>query len=265
MYNSFQLASKYLRYYITASNGKGHGIHSPFVFDFITKILNDKRHFYSYDRIEALRNKLLQTDRVIEVEDFGAGSSKHQSRERKVKDIARWSLKSPKYAQLLFRMAQYYQPQTILELGTSLGITTSYLAAANHAATVYSFEGAANVAAIAQNVFTALQLHNIKLSIGNFDHTLLPGLEQMPPIDLAFVDGNHRREPTVRYFNALLPHITEHSMIVLDDIHWSPEMETAWKEIIEQPRVTCSIDLFFLGVVFFNPDFKVKQHFVIRY
>lgn len=265
MYNRFQLASKYLRYYITASNGKGHGIHSPFVFEFVTKILNDKRHFYSYDRIEALRNELLQTNRAIEVQDFGAGSTQHQSRNRKVKDIARWSLKPPKYAQLLFRMAQYYQPQTILELGTSLGITTSYLAAANHAATVYSFEGAESVAAIAHNVFTTLQLQNIKLSIGNFDQILLPSLEQMSSIDFAFVDGNHRREPTVRYFNDLLSHITEHSMIVFDDIHWSADMEAAWKEITEHPRVTCSIDLFFLGIVFFSPDFKVKQHFIIRY
>lgn len=265
MYNTVQLASKYLRYFITASNGKGHGIHSPFVFNFITKVLNDKRHFYYYDTIEAIREELLNTDRIIEVEDYGAGSAVHASRERKVKQIAQWSLKPKKYAQLLFRMAQYYQPQTILELGTSLGITTSYLAAANHQSRVYSFEGAPAIATIAQNVFNKLRLNNIHLSTGNFDDTLAPALETLPSIDFAFIDGNHRKEPTLRYFNWLLPHITSHSFIVFDDIHWSAEMEAAWKEIIQHPSITCSIDLFFIGIVFFNPDFKVKQDFVIRH
>lgn len=265
MYNTLQLASKYLRYFITASNGKGHGIHSPFVFNFITRVLNDKRHFYYYDNIEALRTELLHTDKIIEIEDYGAGSAAHSSRERKVKAIAQWSLKSKKYAQLLFRIAQYYQPKTILELGTSLGITTSYLAAANPASQVYSFEGAPAVAAIAQNFFNKLRLSNINLTLGNFDITVPPALEKMPAIDFAFIDGNHRKEPTLRYFNWLLPHITTDSFIVFDDIHWSAEMEAAWEEIIQHPSITCSIDLFFIGIVFFNNDFKVKQDFVIRH
>lgn len=265
MYNKLQLASRYLQYFTRASNGKGHGIHSPFVFDFITHILNDKRDFYCYSSIEAIRTQLLNTPDTIEVKDYGAGSSATQSGQRSIQTIARWSLKSKKYAQLLFRMVHYYQPAFIIELGTSLGITTSYLASANPDATVHSFEGAPAVAAIAQNTFSKLHLKNIQLTEGNFDQTLPGFLKAKPIADFIFIDGNHRKEPTVRYFHWLLPHITGKSIIVFDDIHWSTEMDAAWKEIIQHEAVTYSIDLFFIGIVFFNKDFKVKQDFVIRY
>ena len=128
MFTRFQLAKKYLHYYITASNGKGHGVHSPFVFDFIKNVKNDKKEYTCYEMIEQQRKKLLADETIIDVEDFGAGSSVMKTNKRAVKNIAQSSLKPKKYAQLLFRMVQHYQPKTIIELGTSLGITTSYLA-----------------------------------------------------------------------------------------------------------------------------------------
>jgi predicted O-methyltransferase YrrM len=265
MYNTFELAARYFRYYITAANGRGHGIHSPFVYRFITEVLNDNRTFYPYSRIEALRQEMLTSAAVVEVDDLGAGSSGLNGKERKIKDIARRSLKSPKYAQLLFRIADHYQPENILELGTSLGITTSYLASANSHAKVHTLEGAPEVAGVAKANFRKLGLSNISAITGNFDDTLVPVLQQMGTVDLAFIDGNHRKAPTLKYVDQLKAYTGERSIVILDDIHWSREMEEAWAVVSQDTSVTCSIDLFFIGILFYNPDFKTKQHFVIRF
>lgn len=265
MFSKFQLVLKYINYFIKASNGKGHGVHSPFVFDFITHVLNDKRKFYSYDRIEALREQLLMDRSIIEVQDYGAGSSVMPSRNRRVKDIARWSLKSSKYARLLFRMINYYQPVNILELGTSFGITAAYLAMANKEACVHTLEGAPAVAHLARQHFSYLDVNNIYLTEGNFDETLPDVLKTIQQIDFAFIDGNHRREPVVRYFEWLLPFVHNNSILVFDDIHWSEDMEEAWNIIKSHSSVKYSIDLFFIGIIFFNADFKVKQDFMVRF
>jgi predicted O-methyltransferase YrrM len=265
MYSKFQLAKKYLHYYFTASNGKGHGIHSPFVFDFIKQVKNDKKKYACYELIEARRKALLNDNNVIEVEDFGAGSSVIKTNKRIVKAIARSSLKPKKFSQLLFRMVQYYQPKTILELGTSLGITTAYLAAGNIHAKVFTCEGATNIAAIAKQTFGQLNIKNIALTKGDFTHTLPPLLQQLQHIDLAFVDGNHRKAPTLDYFTQLLQYANQHTILVFDDIHWSAEMEEAWAAIQQHPAVTLTIDLFFIGIVCVNTDIKVKQHFTIRF
>jgi predicted O-methyltransferase YrrM len=265
LYNTFQLAKRYIDYYCKASNGKGHGVHSPFVFNFITAVLNDSKKYPYYSIIEQQRKKLLQNNQAIEVEDFGAGSNTLKSNKRIVKNIAGSSLKPKKYAQLLFRMVQYYQPTTILELGTSLGITTSYLAAANKNGTVFTCEGSTSIAQIAQQNFAALQLPNIQLTLGDFNNTLTPLFCKIAPINLAFIDGNHRQAPTIQYFNNLLASLLPDSIIIFDDIHWSKEMETAWQYIQQHPAVTLTIDLFFIGIVCINPAFKEKQHFSIRF
>src|SRR6187200_1688659 len=132
MYSRPQLLLKYLQYYFTASNGKGHGMHSPFVFEFITKILNDKNDYSEYEKVELLRRQLLNDNVILEVEDFGAGSVVDKKNKRSISSIAKNAAKPKKFGQLLFRMAKHYQPANILELGTSLGITTSYLSLAKH-------------------------------------------------------------------------------------------------------------------------------------
>ncbi|MCW3090428.1 MAG: Methyltransferase domain protein [Ferruginibacter sp.] len=265
MYNHFQLAKKYLRYFLTASNGKGHGVHSPFVFDFITHVLNDTKQYDCYASIEDQRKKLTADFSTIEVEDFGAGSSLIKTNQRKVKDIANSSLKPAKYAQLLFRMVQYYQPINILELGTSLGITSAYLSVGSKDARLYTCEGASSIAAIAQQTFDALRLKNIEIIRGDFAKTLPQLLTTIQTVYFVFIDGNHRKAPTLQYFQQLLSHSSNATIFVFDDIHWSAEMESAWTDIQQDPAVTLTIDLFFIGLVFINPDFKVKQHFIIRF
>jgi predicted O-methyltransferase YrrM len=265
MYGHFTLALKYLRYLFTAANGKGHGVHSPFVFEFITRVLNDNRRFYAFDAIEKTRTQLLSNHRLIEIQDFGAGSRVAKTNTRKISDVAKGSLKPAKYSQLLFRMIDYYGPTQIIELGTSLGITTAYLASANPAAKVTTFEGSSAVAQIAGHNHGLLGLSNISLIEGNFDEQLPRWLAQNKSVDFAFIDGNHAFEPTMAYFDSLLEIVQDHTILVFDDIHWSEEMEAAWAQISAHPRVTLSIDLFFIGVVFFRKEFAQKQQVSIRF
>lgn len=265
MYSSFALAKKYIRYRTTASNGKGHGVHSPFVFNFIKDVLRNKKPLPFEVIIEARRKILLDDTRVIEVTDFGAGSTVIKTNTRKLSAIAKSSLKPKKYAQLISKIAQYFNAQTAVELGTSLGITTSYLALANPEGKIYSFEGAPTIAAIAKEQFVALHIKNIELKLGAFENTLPDFLKDSPVVDLFFLDGNHKKQPTLDYFEMLLPLANDDSIFIFDDIHWSQEMEAAWEIIKKDKRVTLTIDLFFIGLVFLKKEFLVKQDFVIKY
>ena len=265
MYSAFQLAKKYLHYYFTAANGKGHGVHSPFVFEFIRGVLNDHHKYSFFKDVERQRRRLLGDRRMINVDDFGAGSTVIKSKRRAVSKIAASSLKSPRYSKLLAGIASHYKCKNIIELGTSFGISTSSMALASPAAKLYSIEGSREIANIAKETFDHLGIKNIELIIGNFDETFPALLQRMPKPDLIFVDGNHREEPTLRYFNMALKEASPGLILIFDDIHWSAEMERAWSQISNDPRVTLTVDLFFLGLAFINPDFKVKQQFKIRY
>jgi predicted O-methyltransferase YrrM len=265
MYSPFKLLSKFISYKIHASNAKGHGVHSPFVYHFIRNILLDKRKFYAYEAIESSRRELLNDNRVLHIEDFGAGSRLKKTNQRTIGEIAHSSLKPKKFSQLLFRIANYYQSNLILELGTSLGITSAYLALAKENAKVVTMEGSIEIAAVAKANFEKMRIKNISIITGNFDETLPAFLNTKNTLDLVFIDGNHRFEPTLRYFEMLLPNTNEDSILVFDDIHWSKEMEMAWKQIQQHPQVRVTIDLFFIGLVFFRNENKVKQHFQINF
>lgn len=265
IYSPLQAAAKYFKYYVHAANSKGHGTHSPFVYEFITKVMNDFTKYEDYARVEELRKKLLADNTQLLVEDMGAGSSMSGSDKRSISSIAKNAVKPKKFGQLLYRMVKFYKPKTVLELGTSLGITTSYLALANPDAKVITLEGAASVANEAQKNISNFNIKNVEMITGNFDNTLLDVLIKNSEIDFAFIDGNHRQEPTERYFNQLLPHINNDTLLVFDDIHWSKEMEAAWKNIVQHEAVVCDIDLFYIGIVSFRKEFKEKQGFSIRF
>jgi predicted O-methyltransferase YrrM len=265
VYSSFQLAQKYLHYYFTASNSKGHGMHSPFVFDFILNVLNNKNGNKPPSSIEALRKELLKNKEVVAIEDLGAGSRVNSSKQKSVSQLAKAALKPKKYAQLLYRLVKHYQPQTIIELGTSLGITTCYLSVANSSAKIITIEGSNTIAKKAKANFQKLELTNIQSLQGNFDALLPPLISHLPSIDLAYIDGNHRYQPTINYFHQLLSKSHNNTILIFDDIHWSKEMEKAWEEIKQHSSVQYTIDIFFLGFVFFRNEFKEKQHFQIRF
>ena len=164
-----------LRYIFSAKSK--HGIHSPFVFELLTKVFADKKKYPCYSKIESLRKELLHDETAIDVIDFGAGSKKRSSQQRKIKEICRHAEKNKKYGQLLFRVADHFKPQIIFDLGTSLGITTLYLSEGNSAAKVITIEGCPQTAAIAKKNFEKSSAKNIEQVIGNFDEVFLPSLE----------------------------------------------------------------------------------------
>ena len=237
-----------------------HGIHSPFVFDLYNEVINKKGDYYSFDKIEHLRKKLLLSKKEIDVTDLGTG----KSGKRIIGEIAGRSLKEKKYCELLFRLVYYFKPTAILELGTSLGITTSYLASANKNAKVITIEGCPNTAAEAKKSFESLGLNNIETVTGDFENVLSSVIRHPSSIDFIFFDGNHRKEPTLKYFKQCLEVAHNDSVFVFDDIHWSDEMEEAWEQIKSHPDVRVTIDLFFLGLVFFRKE-QVKENFIIRF
>ncbi len=263
MYNSLQLITKYLHYYLKASNGKGHGVHSPFVFDFITKVLNDDTKYPCYLTVENKRNEFLRDDRIIDVEDYGAGSTKFKEAGRKISDIAQTSVKKKKWGQLLYRIARHYSINSALELGTSLGISTSYLA--HGAKKVYSIEGAPQVAGVASASFRQQKLNNISLYTGTFEAQLPVVFQEAAKVDMVFIDGHHLKIPTLAYFSQISRFVHNDSIVIFDDIHWSKEMEQAWEEVKSYEGVKLTIDLFFIGLIFFNSNFKENQHFSIRF
>ena len=264
-YNTFTLINKYISYLWKASNGHGHGVHSPFVFAFIKNVLNTKSKGPSIDAIELYRQRLLNNQKEINILDLGAGADPKGNKSRTIAQIAKGALKPKKYSSLLSRIVKYYQPSQVLEMGTSLGITTCYLAHGVPNASVVTMEGAPTVAHEALTTFKNLGFQNIQLIEGNFNQSLPNYLQSVSTIGIAYVDGNHRYEPTMQYFNLLLTKSDEHSIFIFDDIHWSSEMEKAWAEIKADARVSLTIDLFYIGIVFLRKEQKEQEHFIIRY
>lgn len=241
-----------------------HGIHSPFVFNLLTQVFYNKTKFYSYSTIESLRSKLFENDKLINHIDLGAGSQINKNKQLTISQIAIQAAKSEKYAQLLFRLVNYFQPQTIIEFGTSLGISGAYLASGNLKAKLITMEGSPEIAAVAKQNFKALQLINIEQLVGNFDDLLPAVIKENEKLDFVFFDGNHRKEATINYFTQCLKNSHEHSVFVFDDIYWSEGMQKAWEEIKSHTKVTVTIDIFQMGIVFFRTE-QVKQHFVVKY
>ncbi len=265
MYSTFQLAVKYLKYYVSASNGKGHGVHSPFVFDFIQYVLNDDREFYAYRQIENLRQLLKADQRILEIKTNIDGSGAAKSIFRKMADITSSSISTAKYGQLLFRITDKYGPSEILEIGTLLGLTTGYLAMANPNTSVTTIEETGSLAKMAGTNFQKLGIRNIRLLEGNIDQQLSAWLAQGRNIDLALINGLQDGASTIQYFKAIQKNIHENSILIFAAIHTSMEMEKAWKEIQEDDAVTLSVDLFYMGLIFFRKEFRVKQHISIRF
>ncbi|HAH58880.1 MAG: class I SAM-dependent methyltransferase [Lentimicrobium sp.] len=258
------MAWRYLCFLMKAKTR--HAVHSPFVYDFITKVLEDHSHYKDYDIIERQVRVLRRNHNIIETVDFGAVSGKpgYVTRFRKVNQIALQAGISRRQGRLLYRIVAYYKPENIIELGSSVGISTMYQAKANPKSKMKSIEGCASTAAYAQESIQAVNAKNVSFLLGRFEHMLPRAFEDMSSVDYAFVDGNHSYAPTLEYFNQLLPKVNNESILVFHDIHWSRDMERAWKTIQSSSEVILTIDLFFMGLVFFRKELT-PQHFMLRF
>jgi predicted O-methyltransferase YrrM len=257
MFSLFQ----YFLYLLKAGNQ--HGLHSPFVYDLYSKVISDEKSYYAYEVVESLRAKLLLSDETIVTKDFGTGQGAYPQT-KKISFIARRFATKKRYGQLLFRLINYFQPTCVLELGTSLGLATAYMASACRSATVYSLEGCDETAAAASKNLNRIKLNNVTVVTGEFDQTLPSVLYNIPPPDFIFLDGNHRYEATLKYFELCMQKVKPTTVMVFDDIHWSKDMVQAWNKIKSDKRVTVSVDLFRFGLVFFHGG-QAKEDFTLRY
>lgn len=237
-----------------------HSIHSPFFFDFYVNVIKPSRKADDHPEIEKIRTTLLENDSPLQIEDLGAGSLTHNG-QTTIANVAKTSLSSNHLSSLYEHIIKYNDAQYIVELGTSMGLNTLYLAHDN-SRKVFTFEASPSLINIALTHFELFEKQNIKLIEGNIDKTLPQFLQGTEKIHFALMDANHRYEPTLRYFNQLVRRLNEKSIVVVDDIHWSEEMEKAWKELYKHELVYGSIDLYRCGILFFEPALN-KQHFIL--
>jgi predicted O-methyltransferase YrrM len=258
MNRTFAIKS-YLLYLLRARHKKGYGIHSPFVFNLLNAVFYEPSPYYCYENIEDQREKLLCSKDLVDVTDHGTGGYT----KRRICDIARRSVKRTKYAQLLFRLANSNRSSTILELGTCLGLTTLYLSQVNRNGKVVTIDADENLCRLAMDNFKALGADNIELRCGKVDDVLPGILEKLPALDFVFFDANHTKEATLNYFELCLPKAHKTSIFVFDDIYRSNEMSLAWQQITQHPDVRLSIDVFEMGIVFFNTDLFKQDYIVV--
>ena len=314
----------YLKHQMTARNTGGHGVHSPYLFEWVRLVMRDEHSYYAWEKIEKVREKMLADTREVEFVDYGAGigsrESENGSREsgvespktgignresgirkresgvgspktkignreardrRKVSDIAKRSLAKKKYAQMLARLVNWLGDERlaigdgqlamgdeqlaigderliVVELGTSLGVTTAYMAAMDKRNKVITYEGCPAVAEIAKENWKALEIKNIDCRVGEITADILD--RDLERVDVAFIDANHTYAGTRAYFNVLAEKIHPKSVVVVDDIHYNKEMEKAWHEICEDERVTSTMDLYQMGLVFFDKDYWKRDY-----
>ncbi|MDN3492450.1 O-methyltransferase [Winogradskyella bathintestinalis] len=254
----YQIIS-YIKFLIRSTNQ--HGVHSPFVYNFVTKCLYDKSKLDEDQKLDQYRTNLLNSDTILNVEDLGEGSKIFDTKQRNVSQMAKTSSSSKTNSKLLYRIAKYFDFKNTLELGTSLGMGTYALALANSEAKITTIEGCSITSTFAKSKLDNMQITNVQFLISNFSEAI-PKLKE-DSFDFIFFDGHHNKEATIKYFETLLPKTHNETVFVFDDIYWSKGMTEAWEYIKSHNAVTVSIDCFYLGLVFFRKE-QVKEHFTIR-
>lgn len=260
----FFRATKYLKYILLSRHRKGHGIHSPFVFDLISRIFRNKIDPDIVFTIEMIRKKMISDQRSIIVNDLGSGSEKLKTNVRKVSQIARYAPVPGKYGILLSNMAAEFGAPLIIEFGTSLGISTMYMASPCPHVKVKTIEGCPAISEIAEENINEAGIRNVEVITGSFDEVLPVIFNKKNKPGLVFIDGNHRKEPVIRYFTHIAKISDSKTVIIIDDINYSKEMEEAWEEIKRFDNVSVTVDIFRMGIVFFREGIA-RNDYIIRY
>ncbi len=251
----------YIKYWLSAIDE--HSLHSPFLFNFYNEVIKESDSS-GFEDIEAIHDQLLRSTQTLEFQDIGAGSRVIRSHQRSIRQITKYSSTPARFSRFLNRLIRYSNSRSILELGTSLGLNTLYMSRSNPNATVYTIEGVKEIAALAQTNFVQAKAENIRLIQGNIDDRLPEFLTAQKKLDLAYFDANHTYDATHRYFEMTLPYTHPQTIIVLDDIHWSKEMNKAWSEIKSKPEVSIALDMFEAGILFLKKDFE-KTDLTLRF
>lgn len=262
--NQIWLVKNYWKYLLKSKSR--YKVHSPFVFDFVEKVLKDKTVSPRLKQIDRYKKSLSKSKTVIETVDFGKGSKSKDfdTYFEKVGRLVKLRSQRKRQAHLLHRIAGYFQPENVLEFGTAAGFSTAYIKSAIPESRMVSMEGCASMADIASQTFRRLNIEKVDIRVGHFDVLLPTILHEFDTLDMVFFDGNHRKKPTLQYFEQCAKKANENSVFIFDDIHWSPGMDKAWRIIKNDERVSLTLDLFWFGLVFFRKG-APKQDFILRY
>ena len=228
-----------------------------------TKCFYDKTKYPEYQLLKAYHKYLLHNKTSIEVNDLGAGSWVFHSSKRSIADIAKVAGSSVKDMKRLFRLTRYFKPENILELGTSLGKSTYAMALGNPEAQIMTVEGDENLVNFTSKQLKKSGINNVEIVHGDFDIYLDKLNQTEQKFDMIMMDGNHRLQPTLRYFNKLQKHLHNDSVVIVDDIYWSDEMITAWQQLKQHSNVKQSVDTFYFGLLFFRTG-QFEQDFIIN-
>ncbi|MCF6240240.1 MAG: class I SAM-dependent methyltransferase [Bacteroidales bacterium] len=263
MQNKIKFALRYFNYLIKSKYYYGHGIHSPFVYQFVRSVIFTETKNKALKVINKTVKKYKNNKNIVFIEDFGAGSKTLKGKSRKISEIVRNSSTRKKYGKLIFRMVDYFQIKNAIEIGTSLGIGSLYIGISGKVQ-LHTIEGDKSLYKIAKTTFEQLNLSNIIAYNGEFDKVLPTVLEKINKLDFVYFDGNHKSKATLNYFYQCLDKIHNETVFVFDDIYWSKDMKFAWEQIKSHPSVQVSIDLFQIGIIFFKKELS-KEHYLIRY
>ncbi len=263
MNQRLRYALNFIKYWLFAKHRKGHGIHSPFLFELIIKVLNNKKTDDDLKNVLEIYTKYKNSKELLTYNEIGAGTSYRKSKELSIGEITKRSSVNKKYGSLLFRLIKYFNCEDILELGTSIGISTTFIAQANTKSNFISIEGVTEKINVAKEIRSELN-QNTKFIVTNLNDNLESILKEFEKLDFVYFDANHTKESTLKYFNLCINKSHNDSIFVFDDIHWSKGMEKAWAEIKNNKNVRLSVDLYRMGLIFFRKELS-KEHYVIKF
>lgn len=256
--NTWYRLSKFIEYRYKAKTR--YYLHSPFVYQFYLNVLQGKDE-EKLQHLKHLRSQWAVDNTIVKCKDYGTGPAM----ERTIGYLTAKVAVKHKYGLLLHRLVKQFKPNNILEVGTSIGISSAYMALGNTKTKVTTLEGCEDRAAVARRLHSSLNLTNVEVITGRFEDTLPQVLQGFTQLGLAFIDGNHTYEATLAYFRLLLPHCTEETVLIFDDIYWSPDMTKAWNEIKQHPAITLTLDVYQFGICFFRKEKLAKEDFQLLY
>lgn len=257
---NLQQAIDFLKYRLNAKNR--HGIHSPFVYRLLDEVIYDFRAKSVYHDIEKLRAELLEYTREIPLDDRD-GESINTGKTIKIKSCV-GKLKSTLVLQLIYRLVEELKPLNIIEYGSSLGISTAYLAKAAPQARIIHIDENKETASITAEILRKLNIQNVELHIGDLVASFPLFLKDIPQLDVVLIQSAKRRENILNNFKCCLPRLSNNSMMVFENIYQNKEMKEAWNEIKSHPEITVTLDLFQVGLVFIRRA-QAKEDFTIRF
>ena len=239
--------------------------HSPYLFRLMSFMANDKVRFEKFSAIEALRRKWLKNRTRIVRKDKGTGSLYSGKPDTEsISAIAKHALSLPFQCRCMARLVHLEKPNVIIEFGSSLGISAAYLQSGNPTSVITTVEGDPEIAKLARTTFAELDMTGIQLVVSTFEEFLASPDHHDRKIDLLFLDGNHNSSALLDYYEKLKSNFSANTIVLVDDIYWSQDMQQGWRKLINLPEVTQSVDCFRFGMLFFKKEFLEKENHRIR-